>query len=104
MDEAVRTWADKRWAVVGFGREQAFKIMADIEAECGKTAVRKIQSKQELRTEFDDGTVLRWVRASNNSRGIKFGRIWCDKTINKEILDYIILPQYYGRREDIIWL
>ena len=104
MDEAVRAWADKRWAVVGFGREQASKIMADIEAECGKTAVRKIQTKHELRTMFEDGTVLQWVRASENSRGVKFGRMWCDKTINKDILTCVILPQYLGKRENIIWL
>ena len=104
MDDLIKTWMDKSWAVVGFDRERASEIIADIESECGKAVIRKIQNKLELRTEFEDGTVLRWISANNESRGNRFGRMWCDKTINKEFLNRVVLPCYRGKRENIIWL
>lgn len=100
----LQTWSDTHWAVVGFSRERAAEIMSNIEAECGKTVFRKIHEINELRTEFEDGTLLKWIRANNNAHGNKFGRMWCDKNIDRDVFVHVILPMYRGRREDIVWL
>lgn len=93
-----------KWAVVGFDYYRAIDIMSGIEKTCGKTVFKKFQSKYELKTEFTDGTKLIWVKASEFSRGFKFGKMWCDERINREIFDYVIMPSYFGKYEDIIFL
>lgn len=104
MTSELKQWAEKRWAVVGFTHERAKEIIRDIESSCGKEIHRKIESKYELMTEFTDGTVLRHIRASENSRGHRFGKLWCDKSVNRDILNCVILPMYFGEQDDIIWL
>lgn len=100
----VYEFAKNRWAVVGFDYDRAVQLMANIEESSGKEISRKIQSKNELRTEFTDGTLLRWFKASDSARGQRIGKMWCDKNINEDILRCMILPMYSGKREDIIWL
>lgn len=94
----------KRWAVVGFDYDMAKQLITAIEWSANKDISRRVQSKNELRTEFTDGTILRWVKASDNARGQKFGKMWCDKNINEDILKCVILPMYFGKREDINWI
>ena len=95
----------KRWAVVGFDYDTAKALITAIEwSAVDKNILRRIQSKNELCTEFDDGTILRWVKASDNARGRKFGKMWCDKNINKDIFEHVIMPMYFGKREDINWI
>ena len=96
--------AKNRWAVVGFDYDTARQIMTGIEESSGKEVSRRIQTKHEIRTEFTDGTLLRWVNASFSSKGQKIGKMWCDKNISEDVLKYVILPMYFGKREDIIWL
>lgn len=95
---------NKKWVVVGFDYDTAKQIIAGIETSSGKDVSRRIRSKYEIRTEFTDGTSLKWVRASENARGCKAGKMWCDKNINEDILRCVIMPMYFGKREDIIWL
>lgn len=104
MDEEMKQRLGNKWAVVGFDYDSAFQLMSKIELSCGKNVSRKLHSKFELRTEFSDGTILTWVRASESSRGCKFGKMWCDKNIDKRVFDCVILPCYFGKREDIIWI
>ena len=95
---------DRRWAVVGFDYDRAAVIIDDIQAKCGKEVLRRVRNRLQQHVEFVDGTILEWVKASENSRGRKFGRMWCDKAINREVFNRIIRPCYYGSQEDIIWL
>ena len=104
VDDFTKCVWDNRWAVVGFDYGTARKIIADIEVSSGKEVLRRIYTKHEIRTEFTDGTLLKWVNASFSSRGQKFGKMWCDKNINEDVLKCIILPMYFGKREDIIWI
>lgn len=97
-------FAKKRWAVVGFDYDTAKQIIAGIEEHSGKEVSRRIRTKYEIRTEFTDGTLLRWVNASFSSKGQRIGRMWCDKNINKDIFKYMIMPMYMGKREDINWI
>ena len=104
MDDRMKKILDKHWAVVGFDCERALDIINNIKVECGKEVSKMKQNKNELQVDFTDGTTLRWVKASDTSRGQKFGKMWCDKTINRDIFNCVICPCYYGKREDIIWL
>lgn len=107
MDNEQNQWMQrmqKRWAVVGFTHERAKEIIDEIVSSCGKEISRKLICMNEIRIEFTDGTVLRHIRASNNARGHKFGKMWCDKNINRDIFDSVIMPIYFGERDDIVWL
>ena len=95
---------ENRWAVVGFDYDTANKIMDDIEINSDKEISRRVRSINGMFTEFTDGTVLRWVKAIESSRGQRIGKMWCDKNINKEIFRCVIMPIYMGQREDIIWI
>lgn len=74
-----------KWEVVGFDYDRAIDIISVIEKTCGKAVSKKIQNRFELVTEFTDGTRLIWVKASESSRGLKFGKMWCDEKIDREI-------------------
>ena len=100
----VNEFAKNRWAVVGFDYDTALQLISDIETSSEKEVLRKTRTKHEIRTEFTDGTLLRWVPAYINARGHKFGKMWCDKSINEEELRCRIMPMYFGKREDITWL
>lgn len=101
----INKFARDRWAVVGFDYYTAKQLITNIEESSGKEILRRVQSKNELFTEFTDGTLLRWIKASSNSiKGQKCGKMWCDKNINENIFKYVIMPMYFGKKEDIIWL
>lgn len=104
MDEGFEKIFEKKWAIVGFNRCRAIYIMLGIEKTCGKTVYKKFNNKHELRTEFTDGTTLKWVSALESSRGFKFGRMWCDEKIDKNIFSSVIMPCYTGKHKDIIWV
>lgn len=104
MDNEMKQWLEKRWAVVGFTHERAKEIIEDIVSSCGKEVSRRMISRYMLRIEFTDGTVLQHIRASENARGNKIGKMWCDKSVNRDILNCVILPMYFGEQNDIVWL
>ena len=103
-DDRMSELMSKQWAVVGFDSDKAWKVMNNIAGECGLTVSRKIHSKSNCRIEFTDGTVIRWVPARESYRGFKFGKMWCDDSLSKEILDRVVMSSYFGKREDIIWM
>lgn len=91
------------WAVVGFDFYAAKDILEEIEQSCGKTIIRKFIGNYKMRTEFTDGTILRWF-PEKRFRGARCGKMWCDKNIDQEFLKCVILPYYIGKYEDIIWI
>ena len=94
-----------RWAVVGFDYDKALELIQTIEALCGKDIVKRRKSKTGgICTYFADGTTLRWVPARESSRGQRYNKMWCNKNIDKEILNCVIMPCYRGKKEDIIWI
>lgn len=100
----VNEFAKNRWAIVGFDYDTAKQLIASIEESSGKEILRRIQTKHEIRTEFTDGTLLRLVNASDNAKGHKFGKMWCDKNIDKDVFECVIMPMYFGKIEDINWI
>lgn len=103
-NSGVNEFAEKRWAVVGFDYDMAQALITAIEWSTNKDILRRIQTRNELRTEFHDGTILKWIRLSDSARGQKIGKMWCDKNIDKDTFESVIMPIYYGNRENILWL
>ena len=95
---------EKYWAVVGFSRSFAEKLMDGIEAASGKEVEQCIRGRNQMITLFKDGTTLRWLKASDNCKGFRIGVMWCDKNINKAVFKDVISPMYFGKYEDIIWV
>lgn len=54
-------------------------------------------------TQFEDGITLRWISPVESARGNRVGKMWCDKTIDRDIFETVIRRCYMGRQEDIIW-
>ncbi len=104
FEEPKEACFDNRWAVCGFDFQKALQIIENIEKESGKEVLRRIVGRYGIEVIFKDGTILQWVPASDRSRGRKFGKMWCDKNINGDILRDVIMHCYYGKREDIIWI
>lgn len=97
---------ENQWAVVGFSHDQALKIMQNIEQEAGKVVIGRVRSRNSLRTLFDDGTILEWIPAAAaiTRRGYKFGRMWCDNTLDTVTLHEVVYPLYFGNRDSVVWL
>lgn len=97
---------ENQWAVVGFSHDQALKIMRNIEQEAGKVVIGRVRTRSSLHTLFDDGTILEWipVTAATTRRGYKFGRMWCDSTLDKTTLNTVVYPLYFGNRDSVVWL
>lgn len=95
---------DKLWGLVGFDRITAMDIMSDIEIKSGKDVLERRYTKNELATTFLDGTILRWIPQKLISRQYRIGRMWCDKSIDKDFFNMVVLSCYRGKTEDIIWI
>lgn len=97
---------ENQWAVVGFSRDQALEIMRNIEQEAGKPVFSRVRTRNSLHTLFDDGTILEWIPAAAavTRRGYKFGRMWCDSTLDTVTLHEVVYPLYFGNRDSVVWL
>lgn len=95
---------ENQWAVVGFSRDQALKIMRNIEQEAGKVVISRVRTRNSLHTLFDDGTILEWIPATTTCRGYKFGRMWCNSKLDETTLKAVVYPLYFGSQDDIVWL
>ena len=103
-NSGVNEFAENRWAVVGFNYDMAEALITAIEWSANKGISRRIHTKNELCTEFTDGTLLKWIKISDSVRGQKIGKMWCDKNIDKDVFESVIMPMYYGNRENILWI
>lgn len=92
------------WIVFTNDRDKAEQVISDIENSCGKEVEQRIVHFREIIMYFKDGTSLRWLHPSRNCRGYKCTKIWCEKGIDRKILDVVIYPMLMGRCENIIWI
>lgn len=95
---------EKRWMIAGLTFETACDLMCKIEETCGKEVLNRINGRNHMCTEFADGTILRWLPTTANCHGQRCGKMWCDKNIDRNIFKYVVLPMYFGKLEDIIWV
>ena len=98
-----KSW-ENQWAVVGFSHDQAQRIMQDVERDAGKNVFRRENTKNSLLTLFEDGTILEWIPATTTRRGYKFGRMWCDSTLDETTMNTVVYPLYFGDRDAVVWL
>ena len=79
--------------------------MNDIEDTSGKIIKQRVRGKREMYTLFTDGTFVKWTGPNNcPTKGQRFGKIWCNVHIDKDVFEQVIMPMYQGKMEDIIWL
>lgn len=102
MKEIDETYG-RLWSVVTPDRNKARKIISEIEHGYGVKVNYKKDNRNELSVFFEDGVWLRWVRPTDNARGCRHGKLWCDKSVSYDDIELHILTKYYGKREDIVW-
>lgn len=94
----------QKWLIVSKDYHKAFDIFKQIEKE---------QTEQENFLLANNGVDLYfknelevvWIMPSDNFRSLRFHRLWCDKDIDQDYLEQIILPMaVYMNYEDIIWI
>lgn len=95
---------ENRWGIIGFDHDNAESIINNIEATCGKIIKQRIRGEREMYTLFTDGTFVEWIDPNNYPRAQRFGKIWCNIHINKNVFKQVIMPMYRGKMGDIIWL
>ena len=97
--------ADKSWSIVTNDIVKAKIIIETIKAMCDKgTILREIVSRNTLILELSDGTSIRWLPCSDSLRGMKCSKLWCDEQISKDMFENMIEVNYFGKRENIIWI
>ena len=93
-----------KWAVVTNSPSKAMAVMQRIENTYKHPVSVKKQSIKDISIVFCDGIVVRWVRPTDNFHGFRIGKMWCDRTIDLDFLDKVIMPMYTGREDDIEWV
>ena len=99
--------AEKDWRIITNDRGKAELIINTILVMCDPgTVERTIISKNDMIVLFSDGTRITWNKAFLNSiRGVKCGRLWCDKSIDDSLREYILYGScYFGNEKDVIWI
>lgn len=96
------------WAIFTTNSQKANKIISQIIDEQNIKNIKTIKgykSKDWAEICFEDGNCLRWIGHIDSFRGFRFHRLWCDKNINHDYLEQVILPMAcYMKYEDIIWI
>lgn len=93
-----------RWAVVTDSPSKAMVVMQRIENNYKHPIADRSQSKNAMSVTFCDGVVVRWARPIDNFHGFRIGKMWCDRMIDPDFLDKVIMPMYTGREDDIEWI
>lgn len=93
-----------RWAVVTDSPSKAMVVMQRIENNYKHPIADRIQSKNAMSVTFCYGVVVRWARPIDNFHGFRIGKMWCDRMIDPDFLDKVIMPMYTGREDDIEWV
>ena len=99
---SIPSW--NRWAVVTDNHSKAMAVMQHIENSYKHPVSVKNQSIKDISIVFCDGVVVRWARPTDNFHGFRIGKMWCDRTIDLDFLDKVIMPMYMGREDDIEWI
>lgn len=92
------------WGIVTTNRDKADTIFTKIEKQYENHIVKRTCSRYFRSTLFDDGNYLEWVNPIYPLRGHRYHRVWVDRDIDKEILDYRIFPILYCSATAVIWI
>lgn len=96
------------WGVVTTDKQKANRAIAQVLEEQnakGNKVINAHQSKDWGEICFEDGHRIIWIGHLDNFKGFRFHRLWCDKDIDQDLLEQVILPMaVYMKYEDIIWI
>lgn len=96
------------WAVFTTDVKKANKIINQIIDEQNVKNIKIIRgykSNNCAEIYFEDGNRVIWIGHTGNFKGFRFHRLWCDKDIDQNYLEQVILPMaVYMKYEDIIWI
>lgn len=94
------------WAVITKDKQKANKTIAEVlEEQKDIKVIKAYQNKNGAEICFDDGNCLRWIGHTDNFKGSRFHRLWCDIDIDQDYLEQVILPMaVYMKYEDIVWI
>lgn len=90
--------------VVTNNREKARDIIFGNITSRGVSILNGFNSKYDIRIEFSDGSIWKWVLASDKARCHRFTKAYIDSSIDAEILEKVILPCCcYCKEEGVIY-
>lgn len=96
------------WAIFTTNKQKANRTITQVLEEQvakGTKVIKAYQNKEGAEIYFKDGNRLIWIGYTDNFRGFRFHRLWCDKDINQDYFEYVVMPMtYYMKYEDIIWI
>ena len=96
------------WAIFTTDVKKANKVINQIIDEQKVTNIKTIRgykSNNWAEIYFEDGNRLIWIGHTDNFKGFRFHKLWCDKDINKDFFEYVVMPMaHYMKYEDIIWI
>ena len=100
--------AHQRWAIFTTDKQKANRIIAQVLEEQdikGTKVIKAYQNKKRAEIHFEDGNYLIWIGHTDNFKGFRFHRLWCDKDIDQDYFEYVIMPMvHYIKYEDIVWI
>jgi hypothetical protein len=81
-----------RIGVIGKNRDTTFEKIHEIAA--GKSVKKIVKSMSNMFVVMENGDIIRWIPLSQSSRGMKFDKIYIQKSVNIEldIFNCVIAP------------
>lgn len=96
------------WGIITKSKGKGLSIIDSIKEEQklqGNNWVKKLYDGCGTTVYFENGLCVRAFPPIENFRGFKFHRLWCDKDIDQDYFEQVILPMAcYMKYEDIIWI
>ena len=96
------------WAIITKNKRKAINIIDSIKEEQklqGNNWTKETYDGCRTTVYFENGFCLRVLLPIENFRGFRFHRLWCDKDVDKDYLECVILPMAcYMKYEDIVWI
>lgn len=96
------------WAIFTTDKQKANRAIAQVLEEQvikGTKVIKAYQNKEGAEIHFEDGNQLIWIKHTDNFKGFRFNRLWCDKDIDQDYFEYVIMPMaHYIKYEDIVWI
>lgn len=96
------------WAIITPYRYKADQVIDQVIEELKRKNIKVVMNyrgKDWADIIFECGHSLKWIGHSDNFKGFRFHRLWCDKDVDGKYLEQVILPMAcYMKYEDIVWI
>ena len=96
------------WAIITKSKGKALSIIDSIKEEQksqGNNWIKELYDGCRTTVYFENGFCIKAFPPTENFRGSRFHRLWCDINIDQDYFEQVILPMaVYMKYEDIIWI